>query len=83
LNTVVDNSAIIDLKIVNSVASFVGVQTKEVPDTPEAIVLTRTWLAAGPFLSNRVTGPVAPVQVMVNGVPSVMPLKSVLVNCAA
>ena len=46
-------------------------------------MLTVCKLEAGPFLRVRVTAPEAPVQVMLKGVPAVIPAKVGSVNCTA
>jgi len=47
---------------------------------PVAMVPTKTCANAGPVLSFRVTGPFAPVHVIVKGTPFAMPVKLELVN---
>jgi len=42
----------------------------ELPTRPVAMVLTRFWTRAGPFLSLRVTAPSAPDQVTLKGWPA-------------
>jgi len=57
-----------------------GVHVKELPVKPVAMVETRVCAAGSPPLSFKVTGAVAPVHVMVKGLPATMPAKAVLVN---
>lgn len=58
-------------------------QTKELPDKPLEITLTVMRALGGPSLSVRVTGPLAPDQVMLKGSPAVTELKDGLVNSTA
>jgi len=62
-----------------------GVQLYVVPVKPLAIVDNVSKSLAGPFFNKRVTGPEAPAQEMLNGVPveTLTNCEATIVNCAA